>query len=346
MVDFQNALIFKGVGITTCIVEFEAGGEPGDIDVRKHLQTTPPEPPLEQALADPAQFAAMTVPQARLDATPWALTPPAVACLNDKIDAAGMPLGEVLHIGQGMQTGCNDVFGKRSADDIRDWMVPADGYFKRATNTDIQRYRIQDRGEFILYPHYTDDFDALPVGVRDHLAANMTALKKRAAYLRQNCEWWQYTWPLHADHYGQGARLLCPYLAQSNRFALDGSNEFLGLTDTTVLFDGGQPESLRYLLGLLNSRLLTWRFRSIGKLKSGGIYEYFWNSISRLSIRRIDFADPKDLARHDRMVELVDQMLAAKQQEAAASSYAREIAIRSAPRSTARSMRWSMSCTA
>lgn len=328
VVDFQNALIFKGVGITTCIVEFEAGGEPGDIDVRKHLQTTPPEPPLEQALADPAQFAAMTVPQARLDATPWALTPPAVACLNDKIDAAGMPLGEVLHIGQGMQTGCNDVFGKRSADDIRDWMVPADGYFKRATNTDIQRYRIQDRGEFILYPHYTDDFDALPVGVRDHLAANMTALKKRAAYLRQNCEWWQYTWPLHADHYGQGARLLCPYLAQSNRFALDGSNEFLGLTDTTVLFDGGQPESLRYLLGLLNSRLLTWRFRSIGKLKSGGIYEYFWNSISRLSIRRIDFADPKDLARHDRMVELVDQMLAAKQQEAAASSHAREIAIR------------------
>lgn len=328
VVDFRNTLIFKGVGITTCIIEFEVGGALGDIDVRKHLHAAPPEPPLEAALNDPAQFVAMAVPQARLDARPWALTLPAVAALNDKVDAAGMPLGEVLHIGQGMQTGCNDVFGKRSAQEIRDWKVPAGGAFKRATNTDIQRYRIQDRGEYLLYPYHADDFNALPAGVQNHLTANAAALKKRAAYLRGNCEWWQYTWPLHADHYGKGARLLCPYLAQSNRFALDEENEFLGLTDTTVLFEGDQPESLRYLLGILNSKLLTWRFRSIGKLKSGGIYEYFWNSISRLSIRRIDFADSRDRARHDRMIELVEEMLAARQQEAAASGHAREIATR------------------
>jgi hypothetical protein len=95
-----------------------------------------------------------------------------------------------------------------------------------------------------------------------------------------------------------------------------------------VLFDGDQPESLKYLMGLLNSRLLTWRFRSIGKLKSGGIYEYFWNSISRLPIRRIDFANPQDRARHDRMVELVEKMLIAKQQEAAASGHAKEMSAR------------------
>ena len=83
-----------------------------------------------------------------------------------------------------------------------------------------------------------------------------------------------------------------------------------------MLFDNGQAESLHYLMGLLNSRLLTWRFRSIGKLKSGGIYEYFWNSISRLPIRRIDFDSPQDRARHDRLVSLVGQMLAAMAQDA------------------------------
>ncbi len=328
IVDFRNTLIFKGVGITTCIVEFEVGGIPDEIDVRKHLLTTPPEPPLEQALSDPEQFAVMRVSQMRLDAGPWALEPPEVAALNDKVDAAGVSLGEVLLIGQGMQTGCNDVFGKRSSDELRAWQLPPGGAFKRATNTDIQRYRIHDRGEYLLYPHYTDDFDKLPAGVREHLSAHAAALSKRAAYQRGNCQWWQYTWPLHAEQYGKGARLLCPYLAQSNRFALDADDEYLGLTDTTVLFDGDQPESLPYLLGLLNSRLLTWRFRSIGKLKSGGIYEYFWNSISRLAIRRIDFADPQDRTRHERMVELVEQMLRAKQQETAASGHAREIATR------------------
>jgi hypothetical protein len=83
----------------------------------------------------------------------------------------------------------------------------------------------------------------------------------------------------------------------------------LSLTDTTVLFENEQPESMLYLLGLLNSQLLTFRFRSIGKLKSGGIYEYFWNSISKLSIHRIDFSDPIDIAGHDKMVKLVKQML-------------------------------------
>ena len=108
--------------------------------------------------------------------------------------------------------------------------------------------------------------------------------------------------------------MLCPYLAIENRFALDDENKYLGLTDTTILYEANQPESLHYLLGLLNSRLLTFRFRFIGKLKSGGILEYFWNSISKLSIRRIDFSDVRDVARHDRLTQLVKRMIKTKQQ--------------------------------
>jgi len=81
------------------------------------------------------------------------------------------------------------------------------------------------------------------------------------------------------------------------------------------------------LLGLVNSRLLTFRFRSIGKLKGGGIYEYFWNSISRLPIRRIDFADKKGKAAHDRMVKLVDSMLALHKQLAAAKPEAQKTVV-------------------
>lgn len=62
-------------------------------------------------------------------------------------------------------------------------------------------------------------------------------------------------------------------------------------------------------MGLLNSKLLTFRFQFIGKLKSNGILEYFWNSVSKLPIRRIDFSDSEDVAQHDRMVGLVNRML-------------------------------------
>jgi hypothetical protein len=76
-----------------------------------------------------------------------------------------------------------------------------------------------------------------------------------------------------------------------------------------VLFDDDQPESLKFILGLLNSKLLTFRFRSIGKLKGGGILEYFWNSISKLPIRRINFEQAGDKAIHDGVVALVDKIL-------------------------------------
>ena len=54
---------------------------------------------------------------------------------------------------------------------------------------------------------------------------------------------------------------------------------------------------------------MSFRFQSIGKLKSGGIREYFWNSVSELPIHTINFSDPVDKTRHDKMVALVTQIL-------------------------------------
>ena len=44
-------------------------------------------------------------------------------------------------------------------------------------------------------------------------------------------------------------------------------------------------------------------------MKGGGIYEYFWNSVSKLSIRRINFSNPSEKSRHDELVQFVDNML-------------------------------------
>jgi hypothetical protein len=97
--------------------------------------------------------------------------------------------------------------------------------------------------------------------------------------------------------------------ATANGGALDADRKFLGLTDTTVLFDNGQPESMQYLLALLNSRLLTWRFKFMAKLKSGGILEYFWNNISKLPIRRIDMNSMPEREEHDALAILADKRI-------------------------------------
>jgi len=69
------------------------------------------------------------------------------------------------------------------------------------------------------------------------------------------------------------------------------------------------PYSLRYVLGLLNSRLLNWHYKTTftnaSKLTVNLSKEY----LSRLPIRIIDFTKPEEKKMHDDLVSLVDKML-------------------------------------
>jgi len=78
------------------------------------------------------------------------------------------------------------------------------------------------------------------------------------------------------------------------------------LTDTTVAFprEGVEEEPL-YLVGLLNTKLMTFRFRGLGKLTSPNMWESFDNSISDLPIRRIDFGSELERQSHDEVVRVV-----------------------------------------
>jgi hypothetical protein len=63
------------------------------------------------------------------------------------------------------------------------------------------------------------------------------------------------------------------------------------------------------LLGILNSKLITFYYSRLAALLRGGDLRFFTQDIAKLPIRTINFADPSDKARHDRMVTLVTQML-------------------------------------
>lgn len=78
--------------------------------------------------------------------------------------------------------------------------------------------------------------------------------------------------------------------------------------------------SVYYLLGLLNSCLLTFHFQRISSRFQGGWYAYEPRYLNRIPIRPINFSDPADKACHDQVVELVEQMLALHKQLAAAQT--------------------------
>jgi hypothetical protein len=74
-------------------------------------------------------------------------------------------------------------------------------------------------------------------------------------------------------------------------------------TETTDL-------SMKYIAGVLNSRLLSFVYPYISnKTLAKSFPRLSVGDLKRLPIRPIDFSDPADKARHDKMVTLVDRML-------------------------------------
>ena len=79
-------------------------------------------------------------------------------------------------------------------------------------------------------------------------------------------------------------------------------------------------ENRRYWLGLLNSKLLWWYLSNTGYVLRGGYFVFKTNYLSPFPIRTISFSDPAEKAGHDKMVSLVEQMLASHKSLAVAKS--------------------------
>ncbi|MBA4115434.1 MAG: Eco57I restriction-modification methylase domain-containing protein, partial [Rubrobacter sp.] len=89
---------------------------------------------------------------------------------------------------------------------------------------------------------------------------------------------------------------------------IDPEGSILAGKSTTVIFSS---LSLQYLLGLLNSKLVSFYYGVVfgGNRLQGGYLRIGPPQLRTVPIRTIDFSDPEDEARHDLMVGLVERML-------------------------------------
>jgi type I restriction-modification system DNA methylase subunit len=119
-----------------------------------------------------------------------------------------------------------------------------------------------------------------------------------------------YWWELRAcDYYDEflKPKIIFPDIAKESRMLYDKEGFYLGNTAYFI-----QTDDL-YLLGVLNSNLIFNYYKRIatviGDPDKGGRLRWFSQDVVKLPIRTINPNDPADIARHDRMVTLVSQML-------------------------------------
>jgi hypothetical protein len=87
-----------------------------------------------------------------------------------------------------------------------------------------------------------------------------------------------------------------------------------GLYHNTMVYSlvphPARKEHRLFWLGVLNSRTMWWYLSKTGNVLRGGYFRFKTNYISPFPIPVIDFTNPSDKSRHDRIVTLVERMLA------------------------------------
>lgn len=103
----------------------------------------------------------------------------------------------------------------------------------------------------------------------------------------------------------EGPKIVTPNRSPQNTFGYS-EESYYGVSDVFIIVTKKKTrESLKYILGLLNSALLNFWTSKKNKRK-GNALEFVGTPLSHIPIHRIDFNNPEEVGLHDKIVEKVN----------------------------------------
>ncbi len=160
----------------------------------------------------------------------------------------------------------------------------------------------------------------------NYLNENFETLRDREKGKMRHDAWYGYVYPKSVSLFGR-PKLLTPSIAAQASFVFDANGEYYfvgsgggGGGGYGIIMKEGMEIRYEYLLGLLNSKLLDYFLKKISSPFQGGYFAFSKQYIEQLPICTIDFSNPAEKAQHDKMVSLVEQMLASHKSLAQAQS--------------------------
>ncbi|GIL16003.1 MAG: adenine methyltransferase [Chloroflexota bacterium] len=253
-------------------------------------------------------------------------------------------LGDIADIFVGLQTSADDVFildlVKETQDllHLRSKALDEEFVFERnlfyplVSGTDVNRYKPLPERQYILFPYNIENNQVELISwetiehkypkTAAYLLRNKRRLEERESGKFKGKSWYRFG---RNQNIGIQERIkLCvPRLVDRLYAAYDvQGTHFLDNVDVggITLKENYRAQGLTYLLGLMNARLLRWYFPFVSAPFRGGWLSANRQYIEQLPIRTIDFTNPADVARHDKMVALVERMLVLQRERASAQT--------------------------
>jgi hypothetical protein len=222
--------------------------------------------------------------QADMGKAPWAWLrrSPDEEKLLAKMLEYSRPLGQIAQCRTGAQSGLDEVFivNRQVAEQLENEVLkPA------IKSADIFRPGSMEwpGNRFMIYLPQEADLSNFPA-LAAYLAPFRVALERRLRY-RKSFSYYELQWPRTPDVFEASLKLVTPYKAPRNWFALDRQCLYFSTDVVSVVFNPPVEERFVYaVMHFLNSPLSTWQFRSYSKRVGGGQYDYYANPLKKLAV--------------------------------------------------------------
>ena len=314
IIDFGDLQIFQGATTYPCIIRITNSAPHANFEVTQ-IKTLD-----FQSLIDYIKENHYTVNQSDLDDKGWSLSEERTQALLNKLCEKDLNLADYVgsEVHYGIKTGLNDVFvidsqtkekliaeDPKSLELIRPFLA----------GREIKRYRLPFAEKYLIFTRHGVNIDAYPA-IKRYLIQFKDRLMPRPKDWTGG-EWMgrkpgAYQWyeiQDTVDYYLEFEKPKIMYLVFQVKTAFTFDEEGTYANNAVWII----PKSDKYLLGILNSKM-GWFLISKYCTQIQRGYQLIFKYFGKIPIHLIDYSDPADVARHDRMVALVEQMLSLHKQ--------------------------------
>lgn len=285
IVDFNGSNIFKNISVASCIMTLKKHIEDKNIDIYKlknsnldfqHINS------LESCLYD-NNFSYININQNNLSED-WIIANKENLDVYNKIESYGTyRLKDICISFQGIITGCDKAF-VIDKNKINEKVENSDLLKKWVKNKQIKKYKIDKNSLFLIYSDDIKHENDCPKAI-NYIGKYKEKLANRRECKKNIRKWYELQWGREKCYF-ERKKIMYPYKAKENRFAIDYENSFCS-ADVYSFYIKEEHEkeiSYEYIVGILNSKIYDIYFKTFAKKMTRDLYDYYPNKVMEIKI--------------------------------------------------------------
>lgn len=281
----------------------------------------------------------LSYPSAYISRQPWSFLPQNIVAHLEQISASCVPLSSLADIFVGVQTSADQIYIVHAdrEDEFfiyshdrqnREFRIEKGILRKSIYDTQLASYEKITANSYIIFPY--KEVNGKPVLYSlEEMSANYSytlaylerfreKLDRRNMPGRNGENWFAFGRSQSIKRFLSGEHLVWPVLSMNSNYVYDdemvvftggGNGPFYGLEMKT-----SARESIFYIQAILNHWLMELLVKSKASTFRGDYYSHGKQFIATLPIYKIDFENPDEVVKHQRIVELVQTIMRLKEQ--------------------------------